>query len=154
MQSSDNILILTVLHVMNQAGKKINEVAEQLLSEVNTVYSKTGKLSDELLSALNFVFQAPLLPALDIIDHRNVTTISCPSGRKVYQVLGTSGTPYICLLSSTYCSCPAYRYSVLLKDDHIMCKHVLAIKLAEAMNLSKSQQVSDQEMTNLIKNLE
>lgn len=36
---------------------------------------------------LNFVFQAPLLPALDIIDNRNVTTISCPSGRKVYQVL-------------------------------------------------------------------
>lgn len=34
------------------------------------------------------------------------------------------------------------------------CKHVLAIKLAEAMNLSKSQQVTDQEMTNLIKNLE
>lgn len=34
------------------------------------------------------------------------------------------------------------------------CKHVVAIKLAEAMNLSKSQQVTDQEMTNLIKNLE
>lgn len=39
---------------------------------------------------LNFVFQAPLLPALDIIDNRNVTTISSPSGRKVYQV------PYTC----------------------------------------------------------
>lgn len=34
------------------------------------------------------------------------------------------------------------------------CKHVLAIKLAEAMDLSKSQQVTDLEMTNLIKNLE
>uniref|UniRef100_K1PKP6 Zinc finger SWIM domain-containing protein 7 n=1 Tax=Magallana gigas TaxID=29159 RepID=K1PKP6_MAGGI len=103
---------------------------------------------------LNFVFQAPLLPALDIIDNRNVMTISCPSGRKVYQVIGTSGTPYICLPSGSYCSCPAYRYSVLLKDDHLMCKHVLAIKLAEAMDLSKSQQVTDLEMTNLIKNLE
>lgn len=107
---------------MNPAGRKVSEVAEQLLTEVNSVYSKTGKLSDELLSALNFVFQAPLLPALDIIDNRNVTTISCPSGRKVYQVIGTSGTPYICLPSGSYCSCPAYRYSVLLKDDHLMCK--------------------------------
>lgn len=96
---------------MNPAGRKVSEVAEQLLTEVNSVYSKTGKLSDELLSALNFVFQAPLLPALDIIDNRNVTTISCPSGRKVYQVIGTSGTPYICLPSGSYCSCPAYRYS-------------------------------------------
>lgn len=139
---------------MNPAGRKVSEVAEQLLTEVNSVYSKTGKLSDELLSALNFVFQAPLLPALDIVDNRNVTTISCPSGRKVYQVIGTSGTPYICLPSGSYCSCPAYRYSVLLKDDHLMCKHVLAIKLAEAMDLSKSQQVTDLEMTNLIKNLE
>ncbi|XP_056001848.1 zinc finger SWIM domain-containing protein 7-like [Ostrea edulis] len=139
---------------MDPARRKVQEVADQLLAEVNTAYNKTGKLNDELLSALNFVFQAPLLPALDILDNRGVTAISCPSGRKVYQVLGTSGTPYICLPSSKYCSCPAYRYSVLLKNDHLLCKHVLAIRLAEAMNLTKSQGVTDLEMTNLVKNLE
>ena len=39
-----------------------------------------------LLDRLNFVFKAPLLPALVIVDHRDVTTITCPSGRKIHQV--------------------------------------------------------------------
>nr|XP_022335427.1 zinc finger SWIM domain-containing protein 7-like [Crassostrea virginica] len=139
---------------MSPARQTIITVAEQLLEDAGTAYTTTGAVSDEILSALNFVFKAPLLPALVIVDHRDVTTITCPSGRKIHQVVGSSGTPYICLPSSYYCSCPSYRYSVLLRDEHLMCKHVIAMKLAVGMGVSKQQEVTDQEMTTLLKSLE
>lgn len=100
------------------------------------------------------MFQAPLLPALDLVDQRNVSLITSPSGRSIYQVIGSSGTPYTCFTTSHYCSCPAYKYAVLLKDDHVMCKHVLAIKLAQAMKLCKMLEVTDEEMANMIRTIE
>ncbi|XP_052103349.1 zinc finger SWIM domain-containing protein 7-like isoform X4 [Mytilus californianus] len=103
---------------------------------------------------LSFVYQSPLLPALDLVDHRNVSHMTSPSGRSVYQVIGSSGTPYTCFTTSLYCSCPAFRYSVLMKDDHLMCKHVLAIKLSEAMKLTKTLEVTDDEMATLLKTIE
>ncbi|XP_021357252.1 zinc finger SWIM domain-containing protein 7-like isoform X1 [Mizuhopecten yessoensis] len=101
-------------------GSVLYSVTEQLLKEVEHSYKSTGRLTDEILSALQFVFQTTLLPALDLVDQRNVTRLSSPSGRIIYQVVGSSGTPYTCLATSIYCSCPAYRFSVLLKQDHIM----------------------------------
>lgn len=60
------------------------------------------------------------------------------------------------LLSShkTELQCKQLNYSTFIIFFFPQCKHVLAIKLAKAMDLSKSQQVTDLEMTNLIKNLE
>ncbi|KAK3598988.1 hypothetical protein CHS0354_024664 [Potamilus streckersoni] len=101
-------------------GYVYDEVSSQLLKEVETVYKEKGKLTDEVLSALQCVFQDSLLPALDLVDKRSVSRVTCPAGRSLYQVVGSSGTPYTCFTSSVYCSCPAYRYSVLLKEEHMM----------------------------------
>ena len=35
---------------------------------------------------LHCLFQGTLLPALDLVDNRSVTVVSCPAGRQVYQV--------------------------------------------------------------------
>ncbi|XP_064612909.1 zinc finger SWIM domain-containing protein 7-like [Liolophura sinensis] len=138
----------------SNAGEKIWQTAEQLLEEVRRVYTQNGSLTDELLSALNFVFQAPLLPALDLVDNSHVTRLVSPSGRCLFQVVGSSGTPYVCLPSSIYCACPAFKFSVLKKNDHIMCKHVLAVKLSEAMGKTQRYDVSDREITNLLTHLD
>ncbi|XP_052103347.1 zinc finger SWIM domain-containing protein 7-like isoform X2 [Mytilus californianus] len=135
-------------------GDVIKSVGEELWKEVENAYRDSGKITDEILSALSFVYQSPLLPALDLVDHRNVSHMTSPSGRSVYQVIGSSGTPYTCFTTSLYCSCPAFRYSVLMKDDHLMCKHVLAIKLSEAMKLTKTLEVTDDEMATLLKTIE
>ncbi|OWF55989.1 zinc finger SWIM domain-containing protein 7-like isoform X2 [Mizuhopecten yessoensis] len=135
-------------------GSVLYSVTEQLLKEVEHSYKSTGRLTDEILSALQFVFQTTLLPALDLVDQRNVTRLSSPSGRIIYQVVGSSGTPYTCLATSIYCSCPAYRFSVLLKQDHIMCKHTLAIRLAITMDLCKELKVSNQELVKAITSID
>lgn len=135
-------------------GSVLDSVTEQLLKEVEHSYKSTGQLTDELLTALQFVFQTTLSPALDLVDHRNITRISSPCGRVLYQVVGSSGTPYTCLSTSIYCSCPAYRYSVLMKQDHIMCKHTLAIRLAVAMDLCKELVVTNEELVKVITNMD
>ncbi|XP_076106156.1 zinc finger SWIM domain-containing protein 7-like isoform X2 [Mytilus galloprovincialis] len=135
-------------------GDVIKSVGEELWKEVENSYTDSGKITDEILSALSFVYQSSLLPALDLVDHRNVSHMTSPSGRSIYQVIGSSGTPYTCFTTSFYCSCPAFRYSVLMKDDHLMCKHVLAIKLSEAMKLTKALAITDDEMATLLKTIE
>ncbi|XP_050408211.1 zinc finger SWIM domain-containing protein 7 isoform X2 [Patella vulgata] len=125
------------------------------MNEVKKVYREHGKLTDEILSALQFVYQTPLLPALELIDNESVTLITSSNGRQVYQVVGSAGTRYYtCFTSSKYCSCPAYRFSVLKKEDYIMCKHVLAIELCKAMDLLKTNEISDKELSTIIQELE
>ena len=40
---------------------------------------------------------------------------------------------YNCFTSSNYCSCPSYVYTVLVREDALLCKHALAVQLARAM---------------------
>ncbi|XP_052798246.1 zinc finger SWIM domain-containing protein 7-like [Mya arenaria] len=135
-------------------GAVVEAVVDELLEEVGRTYKDNGKIPDEVLSALNNVFQSSLLPALELVDSHNVTKVTCPAGRALYQVIGSSGTPYTCFLSSRYCSCPSYQFSCLKKGDHLMCKHVLAVRLCEAMGGVRELDVTNQEITNMLKQLE
>ncbi|KAI0223249.1 Zinc finger SWIM domain-containing protein 7 [Lamellibrachia satsuma] len=89
----------------------LDQIARQLFDEVSQSHREYGSLTDEILSALHVVFQAPLLAALDLVDHHQVTRLTSPSGRTVCQVIGSSGTPYTCLLTIDYCGCPSYQFS-------------------------------------------
>ncbi|XP_067119379.1 zinc finger SWIM domain-containing protein 7-like [Centruroides vittatus] len=132
----------------------LNEVIKELLKQVETTYKEHNKLTDELLSQLNFIFKTPLLSALDLIDRQKVTRISTPSKRELFQVIGSSGLLYLCFQSSNYCSCLAYRYSVLRKEEYPMCKHVLAARLSQAMGLCKEVQYLDKTLALMIANIE
>ncbi|XP_059149613.1 zinc finger SWIM domain-containing protein 7-like [Physella acuta] len=147
-------LDLTNLNHSQQKVKEAQELVEHLMLEVKNAYTLHGKLSDDLLSLLNFTFQGLLLSALELVEKQSVTKIVSPSGRALFQVVGASGTPYTCFARENYCSCPAYHFSVLRKEDHMMCKHVLAVKLSEAMGKSKSLSVSDAEVTHIIMSIE
>ncbi|CAM1308716.1 ZSWIM7 (predicted) [Pycnogonum litorale] len=134
--------------------KEVNNVVEQLLKEVEKVFGERKKLTNELMQSLHFIFGKPLPQALDLVDKHNVKIIQSCSGRRLYQITGSVGTPYVCFRSSNYCSCPAYTYSVLKKQDYIMCKHVLAAKLSDAMGLCDVWEVGDETMAQMIFSLD
>ncbi|XP_027283019.1 zinc finger SWIM domain-containing protein 7 isoform X6 [Cricetulus griseus] len=108
------------------------EVVEELLSEMAAavrdgarstargLLNSTPHVPDEHLSSLKFVFGSSAIQALDLVDRESVTLISSPSGRRVYQVLGSSGKTYTCMTSCHYCSCPAFAFSVLRKSDSLL----------------------------------
>ncbi|XP_072163894.1 zinc finger SWIM domain-containing protein 7-like [Diadema setosum] len=133
------------------AAKVIEEVHLELLQHAKAVHEEHGTLTDEILSALHFMFGPPVLQALDLIDHQNVTKLTgTPSGRVIYEVVGSSGTPYLCLPSAQYCPCPFFAFSVIKRQDAPMCKHMLAVLLSSAMGLVKESTSSDDHVTSLL----
>ncbi|XP_007670736.1 zinc finger SWIM domain-containing protein 7 [Ornithorhynchus anatinus] len=125
-------------------------VAEELLNEISSAFKETSQIPDELLLALKFVFGSSAVQALDLVDQRSVTRVLAPSGRVVYQVVGSSGKLYTCFNSCHYCSCPAFAFSVLRKSDTLLCKHLLAVYLSQAMGMSQELSVSDKQMTSIL----
>ncbi|XP_071791091.1 zinc finger SWIM domain-containing protein 7-like [Asterias amurensis] len=120
-----------------------DSVQIELLKHVKTVYQSTQTLPEDLLSALHFVYKAPLLQALDLVDNKSVTRITCPAGRIAFQVQGSSGIPYTCLPSSNFCTCQYYSFTVLKRTDVNLCKHVLAVMLSCAMGACLEQEVTN-----------
>eukprot|EP00043_Microstomoeca_roanoka_P008856 m.84975 g.84975 ORF g.84975 m.84975 type:complete len:132 (-) comp14411_c1_seq4:173-568(-) len=113
------------------------ELEEHVLASVTS-----ADLSPEVLSALYGVFHQNIVAALDIIDREAVTEITCPAGRKAYQVAGKGGRFYFLLLEENFCECAAYEYTVL-RNEVSMCKHVLAARLAVAMGVVKQECITD-----------
>ncbi|KAL8604671.1 hypothetical protein ACOMHN_013451 [Nucella lapillus] len=136
------------------ACSQVGHVGRSLLQEATRVFREHGKLTEEILSALHFVYQGPLLSALELVDKGAVSHLVSPSGRAVYQVIGSSGTPYTCFSTSHYCSCPAFTFSVLHKEDHMMCKHHLAVKLSDITGKTKTVNVSDQHLAAMLSSLD
>uniref|UniRef100_A0A8C2Q730 Zinc finger, SWIM-type containing 7 n=1 Tax=Cyprinus carpio TaxID=7962 RepID=A0A8C2Q730_CYPCA len=131
-------------------GSPLLSVAEQLLRDLQRTYSETKQIPDDLLIALRFVFGPCALQALDLVDQRSVTCVSSPSGRDAFQVLGGSGRLYTCFTSCHYCPCPAFSFTALRRNKSLMCKHLLAACLSQAMGLCQQEQVSDQQMTHIL----
>ncbi|EFB15145.1 hypothetical protein PANDA_009722, partial [Ailuropoda melanoleuca] len=99
---------------------------------------------------LKFIFGSSAIQALDLVDRQSITLISSPSGRRVYQVLGSSGRTYLCLASCHYCSCPAFAFSVLRKNDSLLCKHLLAVYLSQVTRTCRQLKVSDKQLTDIL----
>eukprot|EP00118_Oscarella_pearsei_P010330 m.62988 g.62988 ORF g.62988 m.62988 type:complete len:136 (+) comp35126_c0_seq3:75-482(+) len=129
---------------------QLSDVVKELFIEVRKENETSRSLSDNLLSSLNCVFGQCLLYALDLVDKKAVTKYRCPSGRTTFKVTGSSGVNYLCLASSNYCTCPSYVYTVLVKREALMCKHVLAMHLCCALDSSVVHEISDADMTALL----
>ncbi|XP_041741557.2 zinc finger SWIM domain-containing protein 7 [Coregonus clupeaformis] len=125
-------------------------VAEQLFKDIQKTYQEKTQIPDDLLIALRFVFGSCALQSLDLVDQRSVTCVSSPSGRRAYQVIGGSGLLYTCYTSCHYCSCPAFAYAVLRRNESLLCKHILAAYLSQAMGLSQQETLSDQQMSSIL----
>ncbi|XP_037350401.1 zinc finger SWIM domain-containing protein 7 [Talpa occidentalis] len=125
-------------------------VVEALLREMAAAVQESARIPDEYLLSLKFIFGSSAIQALDLVDRKAITLISSPSGRNVYQVLGSSGKTYTCLASCHYCSCPAFAFSVLQKSDSLLCKHLLAVYLSQVMQTCQQLSVSDKQLTDIL----
>ncbi|XP_068122110.1 zinc finger SWIM domain-containing protein 7 [Hyperolius riggenbachi] len=125
-------------------------VAEELLREIKRSYQETSQISDEHLLGLKFIFGPTALYALDLVDQRSVTHVTSPSGRSTFQVTGSSGKLYTCYKACHYCSCPAFSYTVLRRGDSLVCKHLLAVYLSQALGVCQEVTVSDKQLSDIL----
>ncbi|CAN2387849.1 zinc finger, partial [Pristimantis euphronides] len=124
--------------------------AEELLREIKRNYQETSQVSDEHLQGLKFIFGPSAIYALDLVDQRFVRHVTSPSGRSTFQVTGSSGKVYTCYKACHYCSCPAFSFSVLRRNDSLMCKHILAVYLSQALGCCQDLSVSDYQMSEIL----
>ena len=62
--------------------------------------------------------------------------VAVKSGRTCWQVRGKSGAKEEYLVFPThYCSCRAFQWDVLSKGEQLICKHMLAVRIAEALDV-------------------
>ncbi|KAK6475440.1 zinc finger SWIM domain-containing protein 7-like isoform X1 [Huso huso] len=149
-QIIDNRALKTKFFLADEMAPVLSNVAEELLKEVKKAYQETSQIPDELLLALKFVFGPSALHALDLVDQRSVTCVTSPSGRRVFQAMGSSGRSYTCYSSCHYCPCPAFAFCVLRRNDSLLCKHILATYLSQAMGLCEELALSDQQLTDIL----
>ncbi|GAA6056088.1 hypothetical protein JCM3770_001963 [Rhodotorula araucariae] len=111
----------------------------------------TPPLSDGHLRTLALVVgPAMLLDALDLVDKDLVARVSPPASRPVYQVASSSissgsGGSYTLYpdLPGGYCPCAAFSSSVIAPGSTaVICKHLLACRLADCLGAWKDKSVS------------
>ncbi|KAI6157768.1 hypothetical protein BKA82DRAFT_4061113 [Pisolithus tinctorius] len=99
-----------------------------------------------------FIPDTTLVAALDVVDRDRVLRYKTTWGRCHYEVFGSTSTHYTVFPQLgfsakvfCYCTCPAFAFAVLVSNSHLMCKHVLAVCLAEQLSKCIERTVTDEE---------
>ena len=140
--------------------KLMNSLETNLLEKLKETYSENQQISDSLLESLYFLYKNPLLEALHLLDKYgkeeeatlNATEICDEStGRKIYQVTGSTGFTYYLFKALNFCTCASFKFNILKNFEYIYCKHIIVIKLSIALNKLNRKSVSSTELRDLIK---
>lgn len=95
--------------------------------------------------ALQTLCPEALPGAAEILDTKTVTrVVAAPSGREYFLVDGTGkSTAHTCLPG--FCTCMSYSQSVAVEHRQLVCKHELAVLLANALDKCFARELSDAE---------
>jgi len=134
--------------------KQLNDTLKDVFDSV-AVHGVT----DETTQALRAIFDDDLLlAALDLVDNKCVLKCTSPWDRTFYWVQSTadpSTATQITFLGLQSmipwsCECPAFMKHILLEDDILMCKHILAAMLAERLKRIVEQEPSERDFLQLL----
>ena len=93
--------------------------------------------------ALHYLCPSAAAGAAEILDKKTVTrVVAKQSGREFYVVEGnTRGKTHTCLPG--FCTCTSFCISVASKPEALVCKHELAVLLADALGLTLQRELED-----------
>ena len=136
--------------------KLFDSLEKNLLEKLKEGYLTNQKIADSLLESLYFLYKNPLLEALHLLDkyeHEICVTEICEesTGRRIYQVNGSTGFIYYLFTSLNFCTCASFKFNVLKNFEYVYCKHIVVIKLSIALNKLNKKLVNQTELSDLIK---
>eukprot|EP00904_Undaria_pinnatifida_P010706 jgi/Undpi1/6766/HiC_scaffold_21.g09245.m1 len=114
---------------------------------------ETAAAQAEVLRVLDFLFcsdRALVESTIQVLDKSRVVNVRArDSGRGVWLVQGSRGAPYLCL--GSYCSCRSFLELARRGGDHpVLCKHLLAVRLAPVLGVSRVEEVDDDKLAQRI----
>ena len=131
----------------------LHSMADSLLQLLRSVCADMRRSSDtdtaewcEAWQALQCLCPDTLQNAAEILDHKTITrVVARESGREFFAVEanGRNTHPHTCLPG--FCTCMSYCQNVASKPDQLVCKHELAVMLAQALGKTLTQTLDDAE---------
>jgi predicted nucleic acid-binding Zn finger protein len=107
----------------------------KLLEKVCEETKTTGKLTDNHMSQLSEALGSRFTKAWEAVQEERVKKyVFSPSGRIVWIVVGRE-REYQIMPAAAFCSCDDFYFRVMDREANI-CYHLIAQKLAEALELS------------------
>jgi predicted nucleic acid-binding Zn finger protein len=129
------------------------ETVRSVIQQIGDEYKVNPNVPRHLLIDLYSILGDQVYSALDIVDRRGVIRIGqFGGGREHYQVKGNRGVKYSLIKSTSFCNCPAFQYKVL-EGKELMCKHLLALAIAEACSTTKQYTITKQEMREYLRQI-
>lgn len=127
--------------------------SDELIDLIFQRLEAEGTLTKETTLRLYSIFDKTLLESLQLTEGKQVTKVQSDSGRTLYRVsneciseLEDPAAQQIintCMINPRYCNCDRFLQDVILKNDMIMCRHVLAVKLSESLQLFDINRLQD-----------
>ena len=115
----------------------------KLLEKVCEETKTTGKLTDSQLSKLSEALGSRFIKAWEAVQEDRVKKyVFTPSYRIVWIVVGRK-MEYQIMPAAAFCSCNDFYFRVMDKETNI-CYHLIAQKLAEALELYDKIEEEDQ----------
>lgn len=134
-------------HQMAETTLHLGHVVQAVINSVDI-----DNLEDGVDKLRSLFPDATLLAALDLVDRDSVMRYKTTWGRYHYEVRGSTSTYTVfprlgfSAPASCYCTCPAFAFTVLMSNSHLMCKHVLAVCLAEQLSKCVEFSLSDEDL--------
>lgn len=110
-------------------------------------------VTDEALLSLYSIFGENTTRSLELLDTGKFYFYENTNGLRKLLKIKSKSEEYTLFHSINYCPCLAFKYQVLSSRKAITCKHVLAGKLAEISGIILTEKVTDEQLSDLIKNL-
>jgi predicted nucleic acid-binding Zn finger protein len=116
---------------------------DKLLKEILEDAKRNGRLTGEHVSKLHFLFRKRFLKAWKAVKEEQVKKyVFKPSGRVVWIVVGKE-RDYLILPAAEFCTCDDFYFRVMDREVHL-CYHLIAQKIAEALNWFDQIEESDE----------
>ena len=134
----------------------ITEAQIELIDGLCKKYDNDKASEGEILKSVSFVLydhRKLLESAVEMMGEdaqscgvKQFASNSC--GRRCWKVKGSHDKDYTCL--KNFCSCPSYSMQARQTNNEVICKHLLAIKLASMLGWIETELISDERFVEIL----
>lgn len=126
--------------------------SKDLLSEIYLKMKEKLDIDDEFVNYLESIYPDKSSEILQSLKRGITKYIFKPSNRIIWTAIGENDEYLI--YPKIYCSCIDFYNRVVIKRKKVVCKHLIAQTISDALNNFKEKKLDDKNYNTFIKELE
>lgn len=124
-----------------------------MLKDAENSVKENGKFSDEMLQGLHDVFGEVFVKATEILESGVVIRYETPNGVRVLFKVTNKKETYTLFDNINFCYCSMFAQEVLVNQNLLTCKHVLAVRLAEISDQVEVNKLTDLQYVDFVRDV-